>query len=104
MGVYSTRLLSEFRIIGRCRFESGHARHFSKMQTIRIKQTGPLDGGDAQIEWICSWANEIYIPSDTEDLSAWWELARNGVRVAYVGTPETFERWQKEEEVLVVWD
>lgn len=41
--------------------------------------------------------DEVVLPEDTEDVSDYWLLFKDHLRVCYLGTPETFAKWQKEQ-------
>ncbi len=65
---------------------------------------GQLDGSEQQIESLTRSASTLIVPNDDDDLNLthWWELSWDGVPVVYIGTPETFQRWQDEEGVTAV--
>jgi hypothetical protein len=63
--------------------------------------TEPAEG---QIQdMLDSGVQSIWMPNDDDhDITHWWLLLKDGVKNAYVGTPESFEVWKVENGISVL--
>lgn len=61
-----------------------------------ILQSGLIQSED-EFRELSQRCGQVIVPNDDDlDVTHWWVLNDGGVRVLYVGTPETFTEWIKE--------
>ncbi|MBA3974100.1 MAG: hypothetical protein C0504_07780 [Candidatus Solibacter sp.] len=65
---------------------------------LQILDSGPFEGED-QLTELTRRCEEIVLPDEDGDreLTHWWILNQSGTTVLYIGTPETFHLYVRDE-------